>query len=167
MFTRIALLLLVSIGLVACNRDNFSAERNPAGGVDITVTATESEINTSLSTALAQSPNAAIRNASIDLQANQLVISGEVERQNGSGEYVDATFTVQFSIVDGRLSAEITDANVAGWSGTDARLADINQQIESALQGRAQRDNPNVKLTALVITDTNLTFTLNAQRAED
>ena len=167
MITRIVVLVLLAMGLVACNRDNFSAQRNPDGGIDITVTVTEAEINTALSTALTQSGNSAVRNPSIDLQAGQIVISGEVERQNNAGEYVDANFTVHVAVVDGQLSADVTYANVEGWSADDARLDEINQRIEQALQGRAVRDNPNVNLTAITISDNDLTFTLNAKKTEN
>ncbi len=165
MFKRITLLLLLAMGLVACNQDNFSAKGNPNGGIDITVTATECDINTALSNALTQSGNSALRNPVIDLQPNQIAITGEVERQNKSGEYVDAEITVSVSVADGRLSAQVTHANVEGWAANDARLLEINQRIESALQGRALRDNPNVTLTAISVTDANLTFTLNAKKA--
>ncbi len=166
MFKRITLLLLLAMGLVACNRDNFSAKGNPNGGIDITVTATESEINTSLSNALIQSGNSALRNPVIDLQPNQIAISGEVERQNNSGEYVDADIIVSVGVVDGAVSTQVTSANVEGWAADDARLVEINQRIESALQGRALRDNPNVTLTSISVTEDNLTFTLNAKKAE-
>lgn len=164
MFKRIALLLLLTMGLVACNRDNFSAKGNPNGGIDITVTATESEINTSLRQVLSQSGSSALRNPSIDLQDGQIAITGEVERQNYSGEYVNAEFVVTISVVDGLLSAQVTYANVEGWAADDTRITEINQRIAQALQGRAVRDNPNVTLTAVTITNDNLTFTLNAKK---
>lgn len=165
MALRISLFLIIMIALVACNRDNFSAERNPDGGVDITVIATESEVNTMLTNALAQG-NGAVRNASIDLQPAQLLVTGEVEQQDGSGNFVPATFTVTVTVVDGQLSAQVINLNVAGWSATDDRVAQINQRIQNALQGRGQRDNPNVNFTNITITDTTLTFELNAQRRD-
>ena len=166
MFKQIALLLLLMMGLVACNQGNFSAKGNPDGGIDITITATESEINTMLTNALTQSSGAAFRNPSIDLQPGQIAISGEVERQNNSGEYINADIVVSVGVADGVLSAQVTYVNVEGWAADDARITEINQQIEQALQGRAVRDNPNVKLTAITITDDSLKFTLNAKKAE-
>lgn len=163
MFLRLSLFVILAVALVACNRDSFSAQRNPEGGVDITVTATESEVNTMLANALAQG-NGGVRNASIDLQSGQIVVTGEVEQQNGSGNYVPANFTATVSVVDGQLSAQVTSVNVSGWSADDARVIQINQRIQSALQGRAQRDNPNVNFTSVTITDSNLTFVLNAQK---
>lgn len=163
MFLRIAFLMVLMLGLVACNRDNITTQRNPEGGVDITVTANEAEINTMLSNALARGEGN-IRNASIDLQAGQIVITGEVEQQDGSGNYVPATLNVGVTVVEGRLSAQVNTINVSGWSPDDARLTQINQRIQDALQGRAQRDNPNVNFTSITITDTNLTFVLTAQR---
>jgi len=166
MFQRIVLLILLTMGLVACNRDNLSVQGNPNGGIDIKVTATESEVNTSLSNVLAQSGSSALRNPSIDLQDGQIAISGEVERQNNSGEYVNADIVVIVTVVDGLLSAQVTYANVEGWAADDARITAINQRIEEALQGRAVRDNPNLTLTAVTVTDNNLTFTLNAQKSD-
>jgi len=166
MFLRITFLVVLAVSLVACNRDNFSAQRNADGGLDITVTATEAEVNTMLANALAQGQGN-VRNATIDLQAGQIVISGEVEQTEGSGNYTPATITVGISVVNNQLSAQVTSVNVAGWSADDARITQINQRIETALQGRAQRDNPNVTLTSITITDTNLTFELTAQRAEN
>ena len=164
MIKRITLLVLLAMGLVACNRDSLNVQGNPNGGIDITVTATESEVNTTLSQALTQSGSAAFRNPSIDLQAGQIAITGEVERQNNSGDYVNANILVSVSVVDGLLDANVTSANVEGWAADDARLVEINQRVEQALQGRALRDNPNVSLTAITITDNNLTFTLNAKK---
>lgn len=165
MFARICFLTLLAVSLVACNRDNFSVQGNSEGGVDITITSTESEVNTLLSNALAQG-NGKVRNASVDLQNGQIVVSGEVERQNGSGEFVPATFTISLSVVNGGLSGQVTQSNVAGWSADDSRITEINQRIEQALQGRALRDNPNINLLSVTITDTDLTFILNAQKAE-
>ncbi len=125
MVLRISLFLMVMFALVACNRDNFSAERNPAGGVDITVIATEAEINVMLANALAQG-SGAVRNASIDLQPAQMLVTGEVEQQDGSGNFVPATFTITVTVVDGQLSAQIINLNVAGWSATDDRVSQIN-----------------------------------------
>jgi len=166
MFLRITILMVLALSLVACNRDNFSAQRNPDGGVDITVTATEAEVNTMLSNALARGEGN-VRNATIDLQSGQIVITGEVQQQDGSGNFVPATLNVGVTVVEGRLAAQVNSINVSGWSADDARLTQINQRIEDALQGRAQRDNPNVNFTSITITDTNLTFELTAQRSNN
>ncbi len=165
MVIRICFLTLLALSIVACNRDNFNAQRNPEGGVDIAITSTEAEVNTLLSNALAQG-NGKVRNASIDLQNGQIFVSGDVERQNGSGEFVPATFTVSLSVVNGGLSGQVIQANVTGWSADDSRITEINQHIEQALQGRALRDNPNINLLSVTVTDSNLTFVLNAQKAE-
>jgi hypothetical protein len=166
MTLRFGLFLLIALTLVACNRENFSAERNPDGGVDIRVTSTEAEVNTLLQNALANGEGK-IRNAAIDLQAGQLVISGDVERENGTGEFVPASFTIALSVLDGGLSGQVLQANVADWAANDSRIMIINQNIEQALQGRALRDNPNINLLSITLTDTDLTFVLNAQKANE
>ena len=167
MFTRIVLLLVAMVGFAACSRIDITAERNPNGSIDVTVTVSETEVNLMLSEALAESENTEVRNAIIDLQPGQITISGDVLEDNGSGNFVSATFTARLSVVNERLSAEITNADFAGWSANSAVLADINREIEQALQGRAMRDNPNVTLTALVITDNDLSFTLNAKQTNN
>ena len=164
MFTRIMLFLLVAVGLVGCNRDNFSAQRNQQGGVDITVTASESEVNTLIQNALAQSANPLVRNPSVDLQDGQIVISGEHDKRDGSGQRVSGTITAVPSIVNGRLAIQVTSVNIEGWDANDARIQEINQKIEEALQGRAVRDNPNVNLTRVTVTNDSLTFTISTSR---
>ena len=44
----------------------------------------------------------------------------------------------------------------------DERLVEINRQIQQTLQGRALRDNPNVTLLSVDISDNALEFVLNA-----
>lgn len=167
MFTRMMLLFLVAVGLVACNRDSFGAQRNQAGGLDITVSATEAEVNTLIQTALTQSANPLVRNPSVDLQDGQIVISGEHDKRDGSGQRVNGTITVVPSVVDGRLAVQVTSVNIEGWDASDARVQQINQKIEQALQGRAVQDNPNVDLTRVTVNNDNLSFTISTRPAQN
>ena len=165
MFQRLLLLTIAIFSLAACNRDNVSLQRNPQGGVDITVNASESDVNTVISNALAKTANPLVRNPSIDLQNGQIVISGEHDKRDGSGQRVSGTITLVLSVENGALKAQVTAVNIEGYTADDQRIAEINQRIEQALQGRALRDNPNVNLTAISVTDNDLTFTLNATRS--
>lgn len=167
MFTRMMLLFLVAVGLVACNRDSFGAQRNQEGGLDITVSATEAEVNTLIQTALTQSANPLVRNPSVDLQDGQIVISGEHDKRDGSGQRVNGTITVVPSVLDGRLAVQVTSVNIEGWDASDARVQEINQKIEQALQGRAVQDNPNVDLTRVMVSNDNLTFTISTRPAQN
>jgi hypothetical protein len=159
------LLLLV---LAACNVGNVGVQRNENGGVDITVTLTESEVNTLITEAIvrAEESGQAIRvqNPSVDLQSGQIVLSGEYEQENGTGNFVTGTITLSVTTADGRATVSVVSADVNGIQANDERLTAITDRINEALNSRASRDNgANITLTAIAITDSDLTMTINVQ----
>jgi hypothetical protein len=155
--------------LAACNMGNVGVERNESGGIDISVTLTESEVNTLISEAIsqAQANGQAVRaqNVSVDLQNGQIVINGEYEQQNGTGNFVPGSITLAVTTVDGRANVTVTSADIAGIEANDARLTAITDRINEALNSRASRDNgPNVTLTNISITDNDMTMTISIQQ---
>lgn len=159
------LLSLLIVVLVACNRGNVSdVQRDPNGGVDATVTLTEQEVNDAVVEALSKQGNPLLRNPKIDLQPGQLVINGEHERRDGKGT-VSGSVTVTITVQNGSLLPQITKADVEGWDANDSRIAEFNQKLTDAFNRRANRDNKQITFTAITITDTNLTFTVNVKRA--
>ncbi len=159
------LLSLLIIALAACNRGNVSdVQRDPNGGVDATVTLTEQEVNDAVVEALSKQGNPLLRNPKIDLQPGQLVINGEHERRDGKGT-VSGSVTATVTVQNGSLLAQITKADIEGWDATDSRIAEFNQKLTDAFNRRANRDNKQITFTAITITDTNLTFTVNVKRA--
>lgn len=161
---RVLVFSVLILGLVACNRGNVSdVQRDPNGGVDATVSLTEQEVNDTVAEALARQGNPLLRNPKIDLQPGQLVINGERDRVNGQGT-VSGSITVTITVQNGTILPQITKADIEGWDATDARVAEFNQRLAEAFNRRANSDNKQITFTAVTITDTNLTFTVNIKR---
>ena len=115
MFQRMVVLFVLIITLAACNQNAISIQRGQEGGLDITVRASETEVNTLITNALANTANPLVRNPSVDLQNGQLVISGEHDRRDGSGR-ISGDFTLVLSVVDGALDARVTAVNIEDWT---------------------------------------------------
>lgn len=164
----LGLLLVLPLLLAACDRGSVDVERGANGGLDVTVSMTESEVNAALSDALERAVEQGradrVENLSINLQAGALVINGDFAGDNGAS--VSGSITVAVSVGADSVDVEITAANVEGWAADDERLQTITQRIEDALNNRAFRDNArgSARLTAITITDDALTFTINVQR---
>ncbi len=162
---RILMLCLVVFGLAACNRGTVSdVQRDPNGGVDATVTLTEQDVNDAVTDALSKQANPLLRSPKVDLQAGQLVITGEHERRDGKGK-VNGSVTITIAVQDGTLLPTITKADIEGWDASDARIAEFNQKLADAFNRRANRDNKQITFKSIAITDTDLTFTVNIKRS--
>jgi hypothetical protein len=159
-FTLLALPLLA-----ACDR--ATVQRNPEGGVDVTVTLTESEVNTLLTQALARAEanrgELRLQNGAVDLQPGTLVLTGDFEDEDGTA--ASGSLTLAVSQVDGKLSVQATSASWDGFDATDERLSLMTARITEALNSRLQRDNgQQITLTSLTVTDNDMTVVLNVQR---
>jgi hypothetical protein len=168
---RILLVLCVAMLAAACNMGNVGIQQNPAGGIDIQITLTESEVNTLVTQAIAQAEESGrsirVQNPNVDLQPGQMVISGEYEQQNGTGNFVNGTITLGVTTVDGRVNVVVTSADVNGMQADDERLTEITNRINEVLNSRASRDNgANIALTAISITDNDMTMTINVRQGQ-
>ena len=67
MKTRVGFLVLVVVLLAACGRADVNVQRNPEGGVTVTVSMTEQDVNAVVGEALAEA-NPLLREPVVDLQ---------------------------------------------------------------------------------------------------
>ena len=161
--------LTLMLAMTACSMGNVGIDRNPEGGVDIRVTLTESEVNTLITEAIAAAAENGqairVQNPTVDLQAGQIVLSGDYEQQNGTGNYVNGSLTLAVTTADGRVTVAVTQANIQGVEANDERLTQIADRINEALNSRASRDNgSNIQLTGVTITDNDMTMVVNVGR---
>ncbi|MFN8376182.1 MAG: hypothetical protein U0694_25320 [Anaerolineae bacterium] len=167
---KLALLtLLMALAAAGCNFGSVGVERNAQGGVDVTITLSESEVNTLISEAITRAEEngraVRIQNPSVDLQAGQIVISGDYEQQNGTGNFVNGSITLGVTVADGHVSVNVTAANIEGFTANDERLTAITDRINEALNNRASRDNgANITLTSITVSDNDMTMVINVQR---
>lgn len=159
------LMSLLLVTLAACNRGEVTdVQRNPEGGVDVTVRLTETEVNEAITDALNAAANPLLRDPSVDLQAGQIVINGQHERRDGGGT-VSGSLTVTVTVEGGALLAQVTQADIEGWDASNERIAQFNQRLAENFSRRANRDNQQITVTAVNITDTELEVTFNAKRS--
>ena len=151
------LLLVLLFTVTGCA--GVSISPNADGTFNISVSLSESDVNSLVANALAASPQPILRNTSVDLQNGQIVVRGIHDRQDGSGP-VDGTMTLTAGVANGQVSASVTSLNIAGFNADAATLQQINGQIAAGLGASALSGNEGAQLTALSISDTALTFTL-------
>ena len=156
MLKRLAILGVLMLGLAACNRADVSLERNANGGATITVTVSESEINTVIADALAVN-NPLLRDPKVDLQPGKIVVTGEHDQRDGSGR-VSGSLTLTLSVQNGALMAAVTDAQIEGIDLSDARIAELNSRLAERLTTRAGKENRVVKMTSVTVTDNDIQF---------
>ena len=161
----LASFLLILLVLAACNRGRVEdVERNPNGGVDITASITEAEVAGWMGDVLTVSGNPLLRDPQVDLQSGQIVVTGEHERRDGSGQRVNGSLIFSLSVVDGALLAQVTDVQIEGITFDDPAITTINQQLVSRLQRRADPDSRAINFVSVSITDDEVRTTINARR---
>lgn len=144
------LLLIVTLAAAACDR--IDIQQGP-DGLNITVGLSESEVNTIVSTIIAESQNPVVSNPSVDLQPGRMVVSGQYEGRSGS-------VTLELSVANGTVNVRATSVNVEGMDTTDEQLTNFNEELARRLGAVALGDNTGARLTALTITNDQLRFTI-------
>lgn len=154
-------LAVLALALVGC-RANLQIERSADGGVDVTATISEQDVNAAVADALAQS-NPLLRNPQVDLQPGQIVITGEHDRRDGQGT-VSGSLTVTVTVQNGALLAQITSAQIEGLDLSDERIQAFNQRLSENFQRRADNRTGQITFKSVTITDNELQVVFNAKR---
>lgn len=161
----VTFMALLIVGLAACNRGTVEdVQRNPEGGVDVTISLTEQEVNDAVAQALENSGNPLLRNPQVDLKPGQMIITGEHERRDGSGT-VSGTVTVNISLEAGKIRVQVPQAQIKGFDLSDERIQQFNDRLATIFTNRLERDQGVITVTALNITEDSLQFTINARRS--
>jgi hypothetical protein len=160
----ILLLLVFSMLLVGCRRAKVKdVERNPSGGVDITAELSESDVNAAIQEALASQVNPLLRDPEVDLQNGMMIINGEHDRRDGTGR-VSGSLTVTLTVQDGALLAQVTSADIEGLELNDERIQAFNERLAEGLTRRANREDRQITMLSINISDTALEIKFNARR---
>lgn len=153
--------VLLAAGLVGCE-GRVAIERNNIGGVDITVSLTETEVNDILRDVVENRDDPLLRDLSVDLRPGVIQLNGTYDRRDGTGSD-DGSITMSVGVTNNRLTLNISDVDIAGYDLGDDRIQQINRDIEEGLAQAAQNSDNQSQLTAVSITDTNLSFTIRTQ----
>lgn len=162
---RLTLFIALSImALAACNRrGETSVDVNPQGGIDITTTLTEADVNALISEALAQGENPLLRDPQVDLQPGLIVISGEHDRRDGQGR-VSGSITVAIAVQNGAIVVQATAINIEGFDASDERLAEFNERLAQIFTRRAESGNSLISVRSVTVSDGSLVIVINARR---
>ncbi|MBL8120655.1 MAG: LmeA family phospholipid-binding protein [Anaerolineae bacterium] len=161
---RLTLLCLLLLTLLAaCNRENLGVQQGAEGGLDLTLSLSEADVNTALTAALAQLPNPLLRSPQADLQSGQILVTGQHERRDGQGT-VSGTVTLTVTVQDGALLVQATQISIEGFDAGDARLAGFNRLLQDAFNNRLSRDRGLLTFKSVTITDAALEVVANVQR---
>jgi len=157
------LALLCLVGLAACRRAEVTdIQQGDSGGVDITAQLTEADLNDAIADALAIE-NPLLRDPNVDLQPGQIVITGTHDKRDGSGS-VSGTMTITLSVENGAILTQVTAINVDGIKPSDARVETINQRIAERVAQRANRENRQITVQSVNITDDVVDVAFNVTR---
>lgn len=161
-FRTIAVMLAVlAFGLAGCQLGSVSIDR--AAGT-LTVSLTESEVNTAIQAALSAQTNPLLRDPAVDLQAGTIVINGQHTRRDNSGQSVSGSVVLVPSVVDNRLSITVSAVNIEGLPVSDQTVQDFANKVADRINAALQRTVRVFNVTSISVGDTQLDFVL--ERAE-
>lgn len=165
MILRTMLLMLIALAFGACGRgEGIDIQRNPEGGVDVSVKFTEADVNEAVAEALSRADNPLLRNPTVDLQNGSILVTGEHQKRGGSGS-IRGSIALTIGVQNGALLVTVTQANIEGISLTDERIQSLNARLAENFAQRANRENRQITFTSVFIRDDELEINFNARRS--
>ncbi len=130
----------------------------------MTARLTEADVNAAISEALEVAGNPLLRNPQVDLQNGVIVVSGEHVQRDGNGT-VSGSLNVTLTAQNGALLAQVSNLNIEGLDVADERLVTFNQRLVNGFTARANRENRQITVDSVAITDNAIELTITARRA--
>ncbi len=159
---RILLVLLAALALAGCRRGTIQIQPDGSGGANVTVTWTEADVNSAIQDALTASGNPLLRNPTVDLQAGQIVVTGERDKVDGSGT-VQGSFMLTLVAQDGAILPTISNLNVDGIAVNDQTVTNLNDRLRDAFNRRANLTR-RISVTSITVTDTSVQIVADVKR---
>ncbi len=124
-----------------------------------TKTVTEDTINSSYR--VSNPYRSRVSNLAVDLQSGQAVISSTHNYRNAS---YDVVTTITPTVSNGRVTWSVLSATTNGEPVSADLLAQINASITSSWRNYIKSQAGTGRVTSVVITDTDITYTFEAKR---
>jgi len=149
--------------LAGCRRGDINIQSDGEGGLDVSITWTEAEVNTIVSETLAEVGNPLLRNPQVNFQDGHILVNGEHSQRDGNGT-VSGSFILSAAVQNGAILLQVTDVQIEGVDLTDERIADLNARLSQQFNQRAERAQSRAfTVQSLVITDDDLTLSVHLQ----
>jgi hypothetical protein len=155
--TLILTLILAALLAAACSID---VSRNPDGSLRVETVMTEEAMQSEIQLALA---DPLIQELAVDLQNGTILVEGTRKRVD-SDETDQIQFHLDLSVVDGHLTAVISQAEIDGHPIEDERLAVWNERIATNLERLAAK-RPNSSLLSVEVSDSDVTLVSRIETA--
>lgn len=156
------ILALLALTTLACG---FSAIRTDDGGMRVTVSLTEEQINTLLSNSTNQQEgkDAVLKEITkVDMQDGLIRVFGKYDKANG--KEADGSYDVAMRAENGQLKVEITAVDVEGLSVSDARIQKLNDKIAQEMAKSYTDNNGHLQYESVKITDQALTLVVKTDK---
>lgn len=152
--TRKMMIMLTMIGVLAVMAFPAFAQSGTR-----TKTVTEETINASYR--VSNPYRSRVSNISVDLQAGQVVISSTHNFRNAS---INTVTTITPTVNNGRVTWSVLSATTNGEPVSADLLAQINASIASSWRNFIKNQAGTGRVTSVVITDTDITYTFESRR---
>ena len=152
--TRKLMIMLVMMGVLAAMALPAFAQSGTR-----TKTITEDTINSSYR--ISNPYRSRVSNLSVDLQSGQAVISSTHNFRNAS---YDTMTTITPTVSNGRVTWSVLSATTNGEPVSADLLAQINASIAASWRNYIKNQAGTGRITSVVITDTDITYTFEAKR---
>lgn len=147
-FLAAILLLLLS----AC-KANIS--RNEDGTVTVETSVTQAQLQEVISSAIA---DPLVKSLTVSLQSGYVSVTGERQRLNDASKTDMLSFRLDLGVVNGELTASVTEAQIDGIAIEQNRVDNWNQTIANRLANFGSK-NENAKLQSVSVTPEQVTMT--------
>ena len=147
-FLAAILLLLLS----AC-KANIS--RNEDGTVTVETSVTQAQLQEVISSAIA---DPLVKSLTVSLQSGYFSVTGERQRLNDASKTDMLSFRLDLGVVNGELTASVTEAQIDGIAIEQNRVDNWNQTIANRLANFGSK-NENAKLQSVSVTPEQVTMT--------
>lgn len=143
--------------LVGCRRGDIATNRSEG---TVTVTLTAAEVNEMVAATLDALPTPLLRTPTIALRDGALVVNGEHDRRNGSGERISGSVSLVPAVTNGMFSLTVSAVDIEGIPVNDDGVQLLATRLADRINTALQRTSRVFSLDAVTVSDNQLEIVL-------
>ncbi|MBK6792013.1 MAG: hypothetical protein IPG80_05600 [Anaerolineales bacterium] len=146
---------LAAILLLSLSACKANISRNEDGTVTVETSVTQAQLQEVISSAIA---DPLVKSLTVSLQSGYVSVTGERQRLNDASKTDMLSFRLDLGVVNGELTASVTEAQIDGIAIEQNRVDNWNQTIANRLANFGSK-NENAKLQSVSVTPEQVTMT--------